>query len=378
MKVGIACLCCLFAVSAWARQVDRTFLRDLLAIPSITADRERVNEAVDLVHRHLAAHGVVCVEEHDADGRKILYASTRPGKVQDYLLVVHLDVVPAESEQFAPRFSKDGRVYARGAHDCKGNAALALQVLERLDGKASVGVIFASDEETGGHTTGAMVSRGYGARKLVIVLDAGTTGVFYAQKGCCCIRVRAIGRGGHSSMPMCLDNPIDKLMVGYTKFRAVWPKAPADGWGDLVSATVISAGDAPNRIPDTAEMTLNLRSVNNDALERAMKLLKDVGGLEVAEVWGLSPPLTSDVKEPEVRRLMLARKATWPERNPGFQRMMAATDARYFATCGTPVVIVGSIGGNAHGRGEWADLRSIDDNAEMLERFVTEESFGRE
>lgn len=356
--------------------VDRGFLSRLLEIPSVTADLEQVNRAVEFVRGDLEAAGVACVEERDAQDRKVLYASTRPGRVQDYLLVVHLDVVPADAGQFRPRID-GGRIYARGAHDCKGNAAIAVQLLKDLNGKASVGVVFAADEEQGGSTTGLMVSRGYLAKKLVIVVDAGTDGVYYAQKGNCYIRVRAVGRGGHSSRPMELDNPIDRLMDGWTKFKAVWPKVSADGWCDLVSATRLEAGEADNRIPDTADMTVNLRSVSADAPDRAVRMLKDVG-LEVVNVRSTGLPMTSDRNDPAVKRLLAARRLTWPERKPEFQRMMAITDARHFATSGVPAVIIGSSGGDSHGKDEWADLKSIDENLEMLERFCADEGFGRE
>ena len=356
-------------------RIDRDFLSRLLEIPSVTADLEQVNRAVDFVRGDLEGAGIACIEERDAQGRKILYASTRPGKVQDYLLVVHLDVVPAESGQFKAHIEGD-RIFARGAHDCKGNAVLAVQLLKDLNGTASVGAVFASDEELGGPTTGLMVSRGYLARKLVIVVDSGTYGVYYAQKGNCYIRVRAAGRGGHSSLPMVLDNPIDKLVDGWARFKAAWPKASADGWCDIISATRLEAGEADNRIPDTADMMVNLRSVNADASERAIRMLREVGGFEIVNVRSTGLPMTSDRNEPEVKRLLAARQAMWPERKPEFQRMMAITDARHFATSGVPTVIIGSMGGNAHGKDEWADLKSIDENLEMLERFCSDENGG--
>ena len=115
--------------------VDREFLGKLLSIESVTADIAKVNEAVEFVKGHLEARGVACSVEADAKGRKALYASTKPGKVQDYLMVVHLDVVPGEPGQFNPRF-EGGKVVARGAYDCKGNAAVAAKILEDLNGCA--------------------------------------------------------------------------------------------------------------------------------------------------------------------------------------------------------------------------------------------------
>ena len=364
----------LFACAAARAQdescaVDREFLKGLLGIPSVTADKAKTDEAVAFVRARLESRGVVCAEERGEDGRRILYASTRGEKTPDYLLVCHLDVVPAAPDQFAPRF-ENGRVCARGAHDSKGNAAMAVQVLCDVGRRASVGAVFATDEETGGKTTARMAKLGYVPRRMAIVIDAGTTGVFYAQKGNFDVRVRAVGRGGHSSMPWTCANPIDKLMAGWRAVAEAWPKPPADCWGDYATPTVVAAGDARNKIPDAAEMWINLRYVNPDAPERLLKLLKERGGFEIAETRLTGGPMASDRDDPELRRLLAVRQRRWPKDNPGFVRMMAMTDATHYAASGIPVAIIGSMGGNAHANGEWDDLKSIDENAASLKEFL--------
>lgn len=353
--------------------IDRDFLVGLLRIPSVTPDTARVNEAVEYVRDYLERAGVFCAEEMGEDGaRRVLYASTRREKTPDYLLLTHLDVVPGSPDQFKPRIEGD-RIYARGAHDCKGNVAIAAQILRNLNGSASVGVVFAADEETGGLTTSAMAKRGYVPRKLVLVLDAGTYGVFYAQKGSFNVCVQAVGRGGHSACPWSCVNPIVKLTEGYRAFSAEWPMAPKDGWGDVVSPTVISGGDAKNRIPDRAEMWLNLRFVNPDAPDRLVRLLKERGGFEIAETRLVGKPMVSDREHPEIRRLLAMRAKCWPGKRARLERMMAMTDACHYADCGVPVAIVGSLGENAHADGEWGDMKNMDENLGMLSSFLVGE-----
>ena len=79
----------------------------------------------------LEKRGVWCaVERWPKDGRKVLYAATRPGlKNPDYTIVTHLDVVDAPAGQFAPRL--DGsKLYARGACDTKSLAYAAAKILD--------------------------------------------------------------------------------------------------------------------------------------------------------------------------------------------------------------------------------------------------------
>ena len=370
MKIATTLFAALAALACAAAPIDRAFLKELVSIPSESAKPERVNEAMAFTRTYLEKRGVPCVTEHDGP-RDILYASTRPGKVQDYLLCVHLDVVPApDPKMYEPRI-EGNRLYGRGASDDKGNAAVAVQTLVNLLGKASVGVIFTADEEFGGLTTATMVKRGYAARRFVLVIDAGAYKVTFAQKGTSYITVRIVGRGGHSSQPWKLDNPIDKLMDAYAKFRAAWPKPTADHWCDIVSATMVSAGEARNRIPDTAEMTVNLRFVSKDGVERVCQALKDVG-LEIVNIVTTGGPVSSDPSAPEIQRLLAAMRAKWPEKKPSIDRMLAATDARHFVDMGVPIAIIGAKGGGSHASVEWTDLRCLDEYADLLEKFILE------
>ena len=364
---GVVMMLSLSAV-AIAGGVDRAFFSKLLEIPSATRDIEKVNDAVDLVRNRLESAGVACTVETAADGRRALYASTAPGKAQDYLLVVHLDVVPGEPEQFVPRF-QGNRVYARGAYDCKGNVVIAEQVLEDLNGKASVGVVFASDEETGGLSTKMMAERGYVAKKLVLVFDSGTYGAYYAQKGNCYVRARARGRGGHSSRPWQCDNPIDRLVDGCARIRAAWPEPTEDKWCNVITATVVSGGDTRNKIPDFADVWYNLRYIDDGAPDRLCDMLEKVGGFEVVERYSTGGFMETDRNHPEVQRFIAARRAKWPDRNPELGRMLAMTDARHYVGRGAPVLISGSCGGEEHSANEWNDLVNMDENVEMLDAF---------
>lgn len=47
-----------------------------------------------------------------------------------------------------------------------------------------------------------------------------------------------------------------------------------------------------------------------------------------------------------------------------------ATDARYFAEVGVPCAVFGAIGGNMHAAREWVDIKSLEQNREILSRFL--------
>ena len=346
-------------------------LADLVAIPSESSDIPAVNRAVACMKDFLERHGVACVTDETEEGRLTLYASTRPGKVQDYLLNAHLDVVAAPPEMFRLT-AADGRYFGRGVGDCKGSCVALAKLLVDLNGMASVGVAFSTDEEIGGDTATFMVGKGYGARKMVVIVDGGAGRIVYAQKGVTAFRVIAHGRGGHSASPWLRDNPIDKLVEGYARFRAAWPKAERpDHWEDFCTATMISCDSkASNRIPDEAEMSLNLRFVTPDGADKAERLLRETTGCEVVRYKGFRPPFAFSPDHPEIVRLQKRMQAAWPGRTIAMERNMAAGDANHFAPLGVPVPTVGIVHGNSHGSGEWFSASSALEFVKMMEDFI--------
>ena len=182
------------------------FLEKLIGIPSVTCDVVAVNRAVAVVRERMSSHGVWCAAERMEDGRDALFASNDGIKTPDVLLCVHLDVVPADDPgQFMPRREGD-LVFGRGSWDCKGHCTVACRLLSELKGKVSVGCIFSTDEETGRKSVASMLDRGYGARRLVIVLDCAPYALTTRHKG----------------LELDEENPVLVDFLG--RMRAKWPE----------------------------------------------------------------------------------------------------------------------------------------------------------
>ena len=305
-------------------------LNELIRLRPTTENIPAVNRAAETIRDFLAGRGLHCAME-ELDGRKILFASNVPGKTPGLLLNAHLDVVPAAYEsQYEPEY-RDGWLYARGSSDCLGNAVCIVKSLCEADPSVSIGAIFTTNEETGGETTGHMVKLGYQAKHLIMVMDHWDNyNICCAQKGILIVKLTAHGKGGHSSAPWAFDNPIDKLMDGYLKFRQSW-KNPTkeDSWHTSMAATVINGGLVGNQIPDTAEMLLNFRYLEPGENEKIMQRLRETTGLEVT-LTHTCPPVAVSQDAPELKILAdTVKEITGVQ--PGFSRMHGATDARWFA-----------------------------------------------
>jgi acetylornithine deacetylase/succinyl-diaminopimelate desuccinylase-like protein len=369
----------MFATVAWmpfgTRAADIDFLEKLIAIPSVSANIAEVNNATRCMRDYLVERGVHCSVETMDDGREVLYAATTPGKRHDFVFSVHLDVVPAENQsQFTLKRNGD-RIEGRGVYDCKGNALVAAEVLCELAGKnVSVGCVFGPDEEIGGAATRWIVEeKGYVPNKMVIVIDAGYGKVCYAHKGQTFVRIRAKGRSGHSSRPWMSDDSITKVMQAYVKIREIWDRRhplAEDKWSDVMVPTFVKAdGGALNIIPSEVVLMLNLRSVNPGAKDELYELAREVSGCEV-EVTRHSPPVNSDPNHPLIKKLQAVMSETLGK-EVKMDRMLAATDARCFVSCGVPIALIGTAGGGAHAIDEYQTISSLDEMKAYLLKFLT-------
>ena len=368
----MAAIACLF-VSDATSAADLAFLKELVEIPSSSIDYPQVNRAMRAMESYLKNRGLFCTIEKDEQGREILFAATKPGKVQDYILSAHLDVVPASYEGQYTFKNDNGRLSGRGVGDDKGGSLAVAQTLIALVGKdVSVGCIFGADEELGGFTTTWMVEKkGYRPRRMVIVVDSSYGKIGYATKGQLMVRATVAGKGGHSSAPWKCEDLITQLSSAVVKIKEEWyrrhPMAGGpDHWSDILTPTVIhSEGTALNRIPSEVWVNFNLRSVRPEAKDECIQLISEVTKGKV-EVVRYSPPCVSEGDDPHVLRLRKAMEAELKAPVP-LERMPFATDARCFVSCKVPVVNVGHDHGDSHGATEWATADSID----LVTRYLT-------
>ena len=353
-------------------------LCDLIRIKSVTDNIPEVNRCVEFLRGKLEAEGLFCAVETFDGGRKALWASNIPGKKPDLMIVVHLDVVPVDADsQFEPIVNGDV-VIGRGSEDCKGNAVAAIAALQEIAADkasgASIGILFAADEEKGGTTTAGMVARGYSAAKAAIVYDAGGgANIYIGQKGIAIIRVIAEGKGGHASRPWNFDNPIYKLMDGLAKLRAYWdakyPHVNGKDWHNSLAPCILSSGKAGNQIPDTAEAVLNIRFIEDSSPEKIAEEIREATGLKV-EIGETSPCVFFPPDSPAVDVLSKVIAESFGVEKTGHQRMNGATDARHLAGLGVPVAVAGVKGEGAHQSDECVWLSSIKQYGAIAAEFA--------
>ena len=333
-------------------------LEKLIRFRTITADVDENNRCTDFISAWLKKRKPgIHTRIYRIGKRKALYACTRRTKTPDLLIVCHTDVVAAETAQFTP-IQKDGRMYARGASDCKVNAAIAMQLLTASGSTKSTGVLFSSDEETGGETTARIAADGV-CGKITLVIDTGACSIVTKQKGILSLRLIGHGRACHSSTPWKGRNAIREVWKAFERVEKLFTLSRGFGdWKNTIAPTIISGGDVANRVPDTAELVVNIRYTERTDPEKLLARIRKKAAPVTVETEAAHPSFITPRTDPGILGFKKKLETSMGQKIP-FDHLHGATDARHFSGKKAKVVISGVPGGGAHSKDEYVELSGM-------------------
>ena len=340
-------------------------LAELIAIPS-TADRpDQLGRALDFV---IDAAGPGWTIRRFASRGKPSALLHPPGRTGTYRIVLnaHLDVVPAEPDQFVPRLDEN-RLYGRGAHDMKAAALVLTSVFRELaaDLPYPLALQLVTDEEVGGADgTGHQIEQGVRAGFVVIGEQSGLR-VVTESKGLAQVRLVAGGEAAHAAYPWLGDNAVLTLLAGVGGILRRYPVPAAEQWTTTVNVARIETGNqAVNQVPADATAWLDIRYPPEDTdfagrsgAEIAAHLREVGGGVLDVHVDSLGPPHHANPAGAEVA---LLRAAAAGVGYPGdLLRKHGAADGRFYSARGIDAVIFGPGGGGQHGPDEYVDITTL-------------------
>jgi succinyl-diaminopimelate desuccinylase len=332
-----------------------------------------VHEAAGFIKGWFDARGIEAVQD-ECRGLPVIRARSGDPSGNTVVLHGHVDVVPAEQNQFEPGIQGD-RLIGRGAYDMK--AALAAMMLavpvpgEEIPGlQVRLGIV--SDEE----------SEESANRGSDFLVESGLTGDFaitgeptdlhvgVAAKGVLGLRIGIAGRSAHGSTPWLGDNAILRAVE---MFRAIESLPFAKESSELFDRPSISlgriwGGDALNKVPDYCAIDVDIRFLPHQRADRIRDQIRELGPARMEDIIVL-PPIDPGTDSPWVARLVeaAARHHDGPTLSVGRD---GASDAVSFIRAGIPAVEFGPAGAGHHGPDEWVSIESLETYHRTLEEFL--------
>ncbi len=246
---------------------------EFLRIPSVSTKSEHksdIQRAAQWVANQLKAAGMETVEVLPTDGHPMVYAEwlKAPGK-PTILFYGHYDVQPAEPLELwtAPAFEpdiRDGKIYARGTADDKGQVHIHIKALESLmktHGRLPINikVMIEGEEEVGSVNLWNFVERYHDRLKadaLVVsdtqMLAPGVPSVTYGLRGLNYYQIEVAGpkQDLHSGVfGGAVPNPITILCEMVAKLHDKNGRVTVPGFYDDVSQASKKERKALNSLP---------------------------------------------------------------------------------------------------------------------------------
>lgn len=279
------------------------------------------------------------------------------------LMSGHFDVIAAENRLFKLRKS-GGKIFGRGVMDMKGGVAVLMEIMKHFAFskiRPSLGLLLTADEEIGGPSAKTVVAKTKLRPKVVLLPDAGY-GFSPSEecKGPIWVKVTAKGRLAHGSRPWEGDNAAAKLHRFFDKVskHVVWINH-GKKWGATINLSRIESGSTINQVPAEGSMYFDIRYPVTMKGAFFMKILRKelLPGMKLSVV-DHSEPIKIDLDNPSIKKFASVFRKTM-RRPVRWYKETGATDGRWFAYKGVPVIMVAGRGGAIHTEKEWANFNDL-------------------
>lgn len=264
-------------------------LLDLLRIPSISADsayKDDVARCADAVKKYMLDAGVDRAEIYPTKGHPIVYGERIVDPSYPTVLVYgHYDVQPADPLELwdSPPFEpviKDGKIYARGACDDKGQFFMHIKAFEIMNKtntlSCNVKMMIEGEEEVGSNNLESFLAEYKDMLKADVVLVSDTSMISMEHPSI------ETGLRGLAYMEVEVTGPNRDLHSG------VYGGGVANPINQLCKM-IASLHDENNHItiPGFYDKVDNLNEAERNALNQAPFDLEEYKkDLDVADVWG--------------------------------------------------------------------------------------------
>jgi len=292
------------------RFLDELF--ELLRIPSVSTDAQYkgdVRKAAEYLKQKLEAAGADNVELCETDGHPIVYGEKIIDQHFPTVLVYgHYDVQPADpldlwdSPPFEPEI-RDGKIYARGACDDKGQTYMHVKAFELMMEQqtlpCNVKFMLEGEEEVGSDHLGDFVRANkekLSADVILIsdtdIIDNDTPSITVGLRGLSYMEVEVTGprRDLHSGMyGGAVANPINVLCEMIASLKDEKGRITIPGFYDKVAELSTEERDELNKAPfdlDAYKKALDIEEITGEEGYTTLERTGIRPTLDVNGIWG--------------------------------------------------------------------------------------------
>lgn len=338
--------------------------RDLAALVAIDTQNPpgREVEAAAFLHDLIKPVGFDLSRHDYKPGRVNLMARLENGSGPTFAFNTHMDVVPVgegwSSDPLVLR-EADGRLYGRGACDCKGPLiamieAMRMLAADRASWSGTLLGVFVADEEIA--SEGA---KAYAATRphvdFAVVGEPTSNTTFSAHKGSLRPLVRVRGVSAHSGTPHLGENAIYRAaqllgLIEANHEAVVRHRShPLVGNASL-TVTRIQGGHADNVLPGSCDLLLDRRMVPGEDEEAVKQQIADLLALarerfglraDIIEYRATTGGATETAAEEAIVQASLAACRAHGTRDPGPFGFQGGCDLVHFRSIGAKGTVIG-------------------------------------
>ncbi len=183
----------------------------------------------------------------------------------------HLDTVPPgdgwDTDPFTPTV-KDGKLYARGVEDSKGNfasswAAIKAFLTRNKSFNGTIYLVGCADEETGSSLgVRYLLKKGFRVDYAIVPDGGHIDKIIFGEKGVIRLKIKSYGKQAHASTPDLGINAVEHLIRLLHKIRGLTfdeLKYHESFSGITVNIGTIQGGHAANIVPSYADASIDIR-----------------------------------------------------------------------------------------------------------------------
>jgi acetylornithine deacetylase/succinyl-diaminopimelate desuccinylase-like protein len=288
-------------------------LFDFLRIPSVSTDssrKDQIEAAANFLVDQLESIKLDRVERFETPGHPIVYGEHCPYPERPTVLVYgHYDVQPSDPDHLwdTPAFEptvKDGKIYARGASDDKGQSfthVKALQSLLATDGALPVNIkiLLEGEEEIGSPNLVPFLESHAEmlACDMVLISDTSMFGldqpsITFGLRGLAYMEVEVVGpnRDLHSGVyGGAVENPLNVLCEIIAKLKDEHGVIQIPGFYDKVQPLSSEDRQAMAELPfdeETYKASLNVNALHGEQGYTTLERASARPTLDVNGIWG--------------------------------------------------------------------------------------------